>query len=95
VIAAKPVEALLFHVGIGLFIRPHAHSGFVKGIVALEHGVFSDHLLGRLIAVGIIPRLFMGIVVILHVLNVAPTLKQQNLQAFFSELFSGPATANA
>ena len=95
VVTAIPVEALRFCIRRILVAGPPVEIFLVQRIVALEDGVFRFHGLGVATAMRILPRAFLRVGVVLHMLDVLTALEHQNLQSLFGQVFGGPAARNA
>src|SRR5205809_119696 len=74
---------------------PEVEILLVQRIVALEDGVELLHRLGAPSTMGILPRSFGRVDVVLDVLDVASSLEQQHAKAFLGELLGGPPAGDS
>src|SRR5687768_5999623 len=94
-ITTEPVET--FDLGIGAFLifYPVIEIDLIERVIALQHGIVIDHLLGTATAVWKLPQLLGRAGVSFYVFNIPAAFEQQNLEAFFSKFFCSPSATDA
>jgi hypothetical protein len=83
VITAEPIEGFLLDVRALGFVDPKVVVGLIEDIIATLNGVRFLCGDGVAAAVGDFPRSFERVNVVFDVLDVAASLQEQNLEAFF------------